>query len=256
MIKYRAVFISDIHLGSRGCKANELIDFLKSFECEHLYLVGDIIDGWKMQQNKMKWKQSHTNVIRAILNKAKNGTKVTYIVGNHDEFLRPLLRYSASFGRVEIVNSAMHIDALGKKYLVVHGDMFDGITRLAPWISFLGDRAYDILLTLNTRYNYIRHKLGFGYWSLSRWLKLKVKKALNFMFEYEKNITNYAAKRKFDGVICGHIHHASISRVNNILYMNDGDWVESLTALVEHSDGQWNIYYHASNSVGQHIESS
>jgi UDP-2,3-diacylglucosamine pyrophosphatase LpxH len=252
MDKYKSVFISDIHLGSRGCKAHELTNFLKSFECEQLYLVGDIIDGWKMQQNKMHWKQSHTNVIRSILNKAKNGTKVVYIVGNHDEFLRPLLRYSANFGRVEILNQATHLGVNGKRYLVVHGDMFDGITRLAPWISFLGDRAYDFLLNVNSKYNYIRHKLGFGYWSLSRWLKHRVKKAIDFMFEYEKNITAYALKRGYDGVICGHIHNASIHTVNEVEYMNDGDWVESLTALIEHLDGTWTIHYHAGNSIGQH----
>jgi UDP-2,3-diacylglucosamine pyrophosphatase LpxH len=250
MTAYRTIFISDVHLGSRGCKASELEKFLKENSCDTLYLVGDIIDGWKMQQNKMRWKQSHTNVLRRILDMTKKGTTVYYVVGNHDEFLRPLLRYGASFSRVAIVNSIEHVGVDGRRYLVVHGDMFDGITRLAPWISFLGDRAYDMLLNLNSHYNFVRHKLGFGYWSLSRWLKLRVKKAVDFMFRYEENICGYAKKRGYDGVICGHIHSPEIKLVGDMVYMNDGDWVESLSALVEWEDGTWEIVY-ANNSDGQ-----
>ena len=161
-----------------------------------MYLVGDIIDAWKIKQNKWRWKQSHTNVIRRVLGHAKRGTRVVYVAGNHDEFLRPFIQYGLGFGNVEVVNQCEHIGADTRHYLVVHGDMFDGITRLAPWIAFLGDKAYDIILTLNN---------------------------------------------KFNGVICGHIHHAEIKEINGIIYMNDGDWVESMTALVEHHDGQWQI---------------
>lgn len=238
---YRTIFISDVHLGTRDCKAEELNNFLKNNTCETLYLIGDIIDGWKMQQNKLRWKQSHTNVIRRILGAAKRDTKVIYIAGNHDEFLRPLLPYNIAFGNIEVHNSYDHVGIDGKKYLVTHGDLFDGITRLAPWLSFLGDKAYDFILAVNSRYNWIRRRLGFGYFSLSKYLKHRVKKAVDFIFEFEKNLALYCNKKGYDGVICGHIHCAEIKDIDNVIYMNDGDWVESCTALAEHHDGRWEI---------------
>lgn len=238
---YRSIFISDVHLGTKDCKANQLSNFLKHNTCETLYLVGDIIDGWKIQRNKWRWKQSHSNVIRRILGHAKRGTRVVYIAGNHDEFLRPLMPYGIDFGNIEVCNQIEHIGLDKKHYLVVHGDMFDGITRLAPWLSFLGDNAYDMVLALNNRFNWIRHRLGFGYWSLSKFLKVKVKRAVDFIFQFELNLANYCKKRGFDGVICGHIHHAEIKTINEVTYMNDGDWVESCTALVEQYDGSWHI---------------
>jgi len=238
---YRSIFISDVHLGTKDCKAEHLNNFLKHNTCESLYLVGDIIDGWKIQQNRWRWKQSHTNVIRRILGHAKRGTRVVWVAGNHDEFLRPLMPYGIGFGMVEVVNQTEHIGRDGRHYLVVHGDIFDGITRLAPWLSFLGDKAYDFILGLNTKISWLRHRLGFGYWSLSLYLKHRVKKAVDFIFHFEKNLTDYCKKRGFDGVICGHIHKAEIKIVDDVIYMNDGDWVESCTALVEHHDGQWEI---------------
>jgi hypothetical protein len=238
---YRSIFISDIHLGTKDSQAEKLNNFLKHNTCDTLYLVGDIIDAWKIQQNKWRWKQSHTNVVRRILSHAKNGTRVVYIAGNHDEFLRPMMSYELNFGSIEIHNQIEHIGADGKHYLVVHGDLFDGITRLAPWLGFLGDKLYDFILTLNSKFNWFRHKLGFGYWSLSRYLKYRVKKALDFMFQFEKNLAGYCKRRGFDGVIAGHIHHAEIKNVDGITYMNDGDWVESCTALVEHWNGRWEI---------------
>jgi UDP-2,3-diacylglucosamine pyrophosphatase LpxH len=238
---YRSIFISDVHLGTKDCKADQLNNFLKNNTCETLYLVGDIIDAWKIQQNRLRWKQSHTNVVRRILGHAKRGTRVIYVVGNHDEFLRPMLPYAVNFGNVEIMNQCEHIGVDGKHYLVVHGDLFDGITRLAPWLSFLGDRAYDLVLSLNSRFNWIRHKLGFGYWSLSKYLKYRVKKAVDFMFQFEKNIAAYTKKRGFDGVIVGHIHSAEIKEIDGIWYGNSGDWVESCTALCETHDGDWII---------------
>lgn len=241
--KYRTIFISDIHLGTRDCKADQLNNFLKNNTCESLYLVGDIIDGWKVKQNKLKWKQSHSNIIRRILGLAKHGTNVIYITGNHDEFLRPMIGLGMTFGKVLVYNNYTHVGVDGKTYLVTHGDLFDGITKLAPWLSFLGDKSYDVILSLNNKFNWIRRKLGFGYWSLSKFLKHKVKKAVDFMFEFEINLTNYCKKRGFDGVICGHIHHAEIKIVNDIIYMNDGDWVESMTALIEHHDGKWEIIF-------------
>ena len=238
---YRSIFVSDVHLGTKDCKAEQLNNFLKHNSCDTLYLVGDIIDAWKIQQNKWRWKQSHTNVVRRVLGHAKRGTRVVFIAGNHDEFLRPMIPYGFSFGLVEIHNQIEHIGADGKHYLVTHGDLFDGITRLAPWLAFLGDKAYDFVLMLNGKFNWIRHKMGFGYWSLSQFLKHRVKKAVDFMFKFEENLANYCKKRGFDGVICGHIHHAEIKEIDGVMYMNDGDWVESCTALVEHWDGHWEI---------------
>jgi UDP-2,3-diacylglucosamine pyrophosphatase LpxH len=241
MKTYRSIFVSDVHLGTKDCQADRLNNFLKHNSCDTLYLVGDIIDAWKIQQNKWRWKQSHTNVVRRVLGHAKRGTRVVFIAGNHDEFLRPMIPYGFSFGLIEIHNQTEHIGADGKHYLVVHGDLFDGITRLAPWIAFLGDKAYDFVLALNNKFNWIRRRLGFGYFSLSRYLKYKVKKAVDFVFKFEENLANYCKKRGFDGVICGHIHHAEIKEINGVAYMNDGDWVESCTALVEHWDGRWEI---------------
>lgn len=239
--KYRSIFVSDVHLGTRDCKADLLNNFLKHNDCDTLYLVGDIIDGWRMQQNRLRWRQSHSNVIRRVLGCAKRGTRVIYVAGNHDEFLRPMIPMGISFGRVEICNQAEHLGADGRRYLVTHGDLFDGITGLAPWLASLGDWAYDAVLWLNTRFNYIRHRMGFGYWSLSGYLKHRVKKAVDFIFQFEHNLAAYCKKRGFDGVICGHIHHAEIRDIDGITYMNDGDWVESCTALVEHHDGGWEL---------------
>ena len=238
---YRSIFISDVHLGTRDCKAEALNNFLKHNTCETLYLVGDIIDAWKIQQNKWRWKQSHTNVIRRVMGHAKRGTRVIYVAGNHDEFLRPLIPLGIGFGLIEVVNQAEHIGIDGRHYLVTHGDLFDGITRLAPWLAFLGDKLYDFVLNLNSQFNAVRRRLRLGYWSLSKYLKYKVKKASDFLFQFEQNLATYCKKRGFDGVICGHIHHAEIKEINGVIYMNDGDWVESMTALVEHYTGAWEI---------------
>jgi UDP-2,3-diacylglucosamine pyrophosphatase LpxH len=240
--KYKTICVSDTHLGSRDAKADLLNNFLKHHECDNLFLIGDIIDGWKIQQNKWKWKQSHTNVIRRILGYAKRGTRVTYITGNHDEFLRPFVN-QFSLGNIVVCNQSEYRDIDGNFLLLTHGDMFDGITRLGKWIGFLGDSAYDLVLWVNTKFNYIRHRLGFGYWSLSKFLKHKVKKAVGFVFNFEQNVTDYGRRKGYDGVICGHIHTAEIKTVDGMIYMNDGDWVESCSALVEHEDGKWEIIY-------------
>lgn len=238
---YRSIFISDVHLGSKDCKATSLLSFLSVNTCDNLYLVGDIVDGWKVQQNRWSWTQDHTNVVRKILSFSRNNTKVIYIAGNHDEFLRTFMPYDFTLGNIELHNYYSHVGADNKTYLVIHGDMFDGINRIVPWISFLGDRAYDFILRLNSKFNWIRRKLGFGYWSLSKYLKHKVKQAVNFMSKFEHNLADYCKKRNFDGIICGHIHHAEIKEIDGIQYMNDGDWVESLTALVETETGGWEI---------------
>jgi UDP-2,3-diacylglucosamine pyrophosphatase LpxH len=236
---YRTIAISDVHLGTRDCKADQLNNFLKHNTCETMYLVGDIIDAWKIQQNRWRWRQSHSNVIRRILGHAKRNTRIIYVAGNHDEFLRPLIPYGIGFGHIEIVNQAEHAGIDGKRYLVTHGDLFDGITRLAPWISFMGDRAYDFVLTLNSRFNWLRHRMGFGYWSLSQYLKRRVKKAVDFIFQFERNLAAYCKKRGFDGVISGHVHNPEIKEIDGIMYMNDGDFVESISALVETHEGDW-----------------
>ena len=240
---YRSIFVSDIHLGSRDCKAEQLNNFLKNNTCEHLYLVGDIIDGWKIEQNKWKWKKSYSDVVRRVLSLTKRGTQVIYIVGNHDSFVRPLLDHAKDFGIIKISNDATHTALNGAKYYVVHGDFFDGISRLSPWIGFLGDRSYSVALTVNNVLNWFRYRLGFGYWSLSNYLKGKVKKAINFMFHFEKTLSEYCIKRGYDGVICGHIHRPKLQIADSgFIYMNCGDWVENCTALVEHyGDGSWEI---------------
>ena len=234
---YKSIFISDFHLGTKHCKADILCDFLKYNHCEKLYLVGDVIDGWKLKK-KIYWPQSHSNVIRRILTKAKRSTRVYYIIGNHDEELRKWIKdYKLKFGKIRIKNEQVHEGADGKLYIVTHGDMFDGVTRLAPWIAWTGDHAYRTLLWINTMYNYGRRLMGLRYWSMSKFLKHNVKKAVNFIFEFERNLAKYCKSRGYDGVVCGHIHTPEIKDVNGIRYMNDGDWVESCTAIVEHDTG-------------------
>jgi len=239
--RYKSIFISDIHFGTNDCKANLLYNFLKHNTSESLYLIGDIIDGWKIKTNRFRWQQKHTDTLNLILRYAKHKGQVIYITGNHDDFLHPLIEYNISLGNVQIVNQAEYQGIDGKRYLIIHGDMFDGITKLHKWICFLGDRAYDFILNLNSKYNYIRHSFGFGYWSLSKYLKYKVKQAVNFIYQFENNLVLHCIKKGYDGVICGHIHNAEIKSINGIIYMNDGDWVESCTALVENYDGTWKI---------------
>jgi UDP-2,3-diacylglucosamine pyrophosphatase LpxH len=239
---YKTIFISDFHLGAKDCQASALDAFLKAHTCDTMYLVGDIIDGWKIQKNKFKWKQSHSNVIRRILGHAKRDTRVIYVLGNHDEFLRPYVSSGIKFGKIEIVNQISHRGIDGRRYLVVHGDLFDGITRMNRWLNFLGDSAYDFVLTVNTRYNWIRHKLGFGYWSLSKYLKHRVKRAIDFVFKFEDNLSSYCKRKGYDGVICGHIHTPEIKKIHDVIYMNDGDWQETCSALVETHSGDWLIF--------------
>ena len=232
--RVRTVWISDTHLGSKGSKAEFLLQFLKAHRFETLYLVGDIIDGWRMQKS-IYWPQAHSNVIRRILTLAKRGTKVVYVTGNHDEFLR---KYSKQeFGNIHLVNETLHETADGRKFLVLHGDKFDVIVRYHKWIAVLGDIAYNLLLVLNRWYNHIRVGLGYGYWSLSSFLKHRVKQAVNFIGDYEQALADECKQRGLDGVVCGHIHHAEIRTIDGIEYHNCGDWVESCTALIETHNG-------------------
>lgn len=238
---YKSIFISDIHLGSKGCKADLLCDFLKHNVSENLYLVGDIIDGWRLKR-KFYWLQSHTNVVRRILTASKRETKVIYVIGNHDDVFRGLLPFDMSFGNIELVNQCRHVGINGKTYMVIHGDIFDGVLRTKlQWLYHLGDFLYNILLDINILVSKVRNWFGLPHWSLSAYLKHKTKEAVSYLANFEELITEYCAKQKTDGVICGHIHHADIKTINGIEYMNDGDWVESCTALVEHYDGKWEI---------------
>ena len=235
---YRAIFISDLHLGTPGCQAEALLEFLKTHSCDTLYLVGDIIDGWQLRR-KWYWPQAHNDVVQKLLRKARKGCRVIYVPGNHDEFARDFLDHS--FGGVEVVESAVHVTADGKKLWVIHGDYFDGVIQFAKWLAYLGDTLYDWALKANRHLNYMRGRLGMPYWSLSAYLKLKVKKAVNFISDFEVAVAHEAKKQGYDGVVCGHIHHAEIRNIDGVLYCNDGDWVESLSTLVEHQDGRLEI---------------
>lgn len=241
--KYRSIWISDIHLGTRGCQADQLIDFLNNVTCDNLYLVGDIIDGWVMSTGTIYWPQSHTNVIRKVLSKAKNGCNVFYVSGNHDEFLRSYSNNLSEviLGNVSVVDEIVHISPDGKRYLVIHGDQFDIVTRYHKWVAVIGDYGYRFLIWVNTILNKVRRKWGLGYWSLSKFIKHKVKSAVNFIGEFETAVAIECKSKDVDGVICGHIHHAEIKEIDGIMYMNDGDWVESCTALVEDYDGNFSI---------------
>ncbi len=232
---YRSIWISDIHLGSRGCQAEKLLDFLKCTDSDHLYLVGDIIDGWRLKKS-WYWPQEHNDVVQKILRKARKGTNVVFVPGNHDEFARNYVNHH--FGGVEVVDRAIHETADGRRFLVIHGDEFDVVIRYAKWLALLGDGAYTLLLFINNWFNKARERMGLPYWSLSAYLKAKVKNAVKYIAEYETAIAKAAAAEGVDGVVCGHIHHAEMRQINGILYCNDGDWVESCTALVEHQDGQ------------------
>jgi len=236
--RLRTIWLSDIHLGTPGCQAHALLDFLRQHECETLYLVGDIIDGWQLRR-QWYWPQAHNDVVQKLLRKARKGTRVILVPGNHDEFARKYVGHN--FGGVDVVHDCVHQTADGRRLWVTHGDLFDGVVQHARWLACLGDTAYEFTLRLNNRFNSLRARLGLPYWSLSRYLKLKVKRAVSFISCYEVAVALEAHRRGVDGVVCGHIHHAEIRTIDGVLYCNDGDWVESLTALVEHADGQLEI---------------
>lgn len=231
----RTLFLSDIHLGTRGSQADLLLDFLKWHDAETIYLVGDIIDGWRLKKG-WYWPQAHNDVVQKLLRKARKGARLVYVPGNHDEFLRDYL--GTHLGGVELVDRAIHETADGKRLLVIHGDQFDVVVRHAKWLAYLGDHAYDFALALNTVVGKVRRKLGFEYWSLSAWAKLKVKNAVSFIGAFEQALLTEARRVGADGVVCGHIHHATIRDDQEIRYINTGDWVESCTAIVEHHDGR------------------
>lgn len=255
--KYRSIFISDIHLGSRGCKAELLCNFLKYNTADNLYLVGDIIDGWRLKK-RWHWPQEHSNVIRKILTAAKRGTQVKYIIGNHDEVFRRWLHFIPSVGNLHILNRDDYTGVDGKRYLVIHGDMFDTLMHVSSGklIMHIGDKLYDFIIQLNDIWAKIRYKLGLPYWSMSKWIKHHTKQAVSYVLSFEKLLADYCKNKGYDGIICGHIHTADIRDIDGIIYMNDGDWVESCTALVEHHDGRWEIIHWTDTSDKNNISSN
>jgi len=237
-LRFRAIFISDTHLGTPGCQAGALLDFLRRTESDYLYLVGDIIDGWQLKR-RWYWHQAHNDVVQKVLRKARKGTRVVYVPGNHDEAARHYV--GVDFGGIAIRDEAMHVTGAGTRLLVTHGDRFDAVVTCAKWLALLGDRLYTFTLKLNQHFNALRARIGLPYWSLSRFLKLRVKNAVAYIGAFEDALAREARTRGFDGVVCGHIHHAEVRMIDDVLYCNSGDWVESLTALVEADDGTLSV---------------
>jgi UDP-2,3-diacylglucosamine pyrophosphatase LpxH len=238
--RYRTLFISDLHLGTPGCQATELLEFLKSHPSDYLYLVGDIIDGWQLRR-RWYWPQSHNDVVQKLLRRARKGCRVVFVPGNHDEFARGFVGHQ--FGGIEVVEDAVHVTADGRQIWITHGDYFDGVIQCAKWLAYLGDNAYEFTLKLNRYLNHLRAKFGLPYWSLSAYLKHKVKKAVSFIGDFEVAVAHEARRRGHHGVVCGHIHRAEMREIEGVLYCNDGDWVESRTALVEHYDGHFEVLH-------------
>ncbi|MBC7734523.1 MAG: UDP-2,3-diacylglucosamine diphosphatase [Bacteriovorax sp.] len=244
LLRFRTLWISDLHLGTPGCQATALLDFLKRTECDTLFLVGDIIDGWQLRR-QWYWPQAHNDVVQKLLRKARKGTRVIFIPGNHDEFARRYLNHN--FGGIDVADEWMHETADGRQLWVTHGDLFDGVIQCAKWLAHLGDSLYEFTLRLNRHLNSLRARMGLPYWSLSKYLKLKVKRAVSYVGDFEAALAKEARKRGAQGVVCGHIHHAELRDIDGILYANDGDWVESLTALAEHADGRLEIIHWAAH---------
>jgi UDP-2,3-diacylglucosamine pyrophosphatase LpxH len=240
--RYRTIFMSDLHLGTRGCQAELTLDFLRYNDADTIFLVGDIIDGWGLKSD-WYWPQSHNDIIQALLRKVRRGARMTFVPGNHDEFARQFV--GLTFGGFEIVQDTTYATADGRCFLITHGDEFDVIVRHAKWLSLFGDWAYQVALFINRHFNRARRLLGFSYWSFSAWAKLKVKNVVNFIGGFERELASEARKRGADGVICGHVHHAEIRDIDGIEYVNTGDFVESCSVVVEHYDGKLEILYWA-----------
>jgi UDP-2,3-diacylglucosamine pyrophosphatase LpxH len=236
--RFRTIFISDLHLGTPGCQAEALVEFLKHHPSDMLYLVGDIIDGWQLRR-RWYWPQSHNDVVQKLLRRARKGCRVIYVPGNHDEFARQFL--GQHFGGIEVMEEAIHVTADGRRLWVIHGDYFDAVVQCAKWLAYVGDNLYEFSLRLNRHINSLRARLGLPYWSLSQYLKHRVKRALNFITAYEDAVAAEARRRGMNGVVCGHIHRAKMRMIGDVLYCNDGDWVESCSALVEHLNGRLEI---------------
>lgn len=246
-IRIRTLFISDVHLGTKGAQADALLELLRRYDAETIYLVGDIVDGWRLK-SVWHWPQAHNDVVQKLLRKVRKGCRLVYIPGNHDEFLRDYV--GSNFGGIEILEEAIHEGADGRRALILHGDKFDVVVRHMRWLALLGDTAYDFALYLNRHVSRVRRAMGLPYWSFSAWSKSRVKTAVNFMGAFRDAVVNEARRNDVDTVICGHIHQASIETMDGIRYMNCGDWVESCTALIEHEDGTYELVSgHASQPV-------
>lgn len=235
---FRAIWISDIHLGTPACQVDRLLDFLKHHDSEYLYLVGDVFDGWRLKRGWF-WKQGYNDVIQKILRRARKGCKVTYIPGNHDSFARDY--DGLHLGGIHICKRTEHTTVDGRRLLVMHGDEFDGAVTTAPWLAHLGSVMYDFTIWLNRGFNRVRRLFGRPYWSLSAWLKHKVKNALMYIDRFEDAVAHEARQHQAQGIVCGHIHRAAIRDFGGVTYYNTGDWVESCTALVEHVDGSMEL---------------
>ena len=246
--RYRTIWISDVHLGTRGCNDRLLIDFLDHVDSDTLYLVGDIIDGWRMKK-RFYWPERHNAIVRRVMKRAKHGTHIVYIPGNHDEMFRQFA--GMNFGGVEIRRKAIHVTADGRRLLILHGDEFDTIVLAHRWLAFLGDAAYTVLMKANVAVNAVRRRFGLPYWSLSKHAKHKVKNAVEFISRFEEAVAHEAARLDVDGVVCGHIHTAEARAFGEVVYYNDGDWVEGCTALVEHQDGRMEILHWADEMVAR-----
>lgn len=238
MAQYRTLFISDVHLGTRNCQAEMLVEFLREHDAETIYLVGDIVDFWRIKRGAI-WPQAHNDVLQKLLRKVRKGAKVIFIPGNHDEGLRDYC--GTQFGGIRIEYDAVHETADNRRYLVTHGDQFDVVVRYARWLALLGDRGYHLAMLANLPLNFVRRRLGLGYWSLSAYLKHRVKSAVNFIGDFEKSLSDEAKRRNVEGVICGHIHHAASKYFGDVHYVNTGDWVESCTAIVETETGEFKL---------------
>jgi len=238
MAKYRALFISDVHLGTSTCQAEMLIDFLREHDAEMIYLVGDIVDFWRIKRGAV-WPQSHNNVLQILLQKARNGARVVFVPGNHDDGLREYC--GTQFGGIFIERDTVHETANRSRYLIVHGDEFDVVVQNIRWLAFLGDRAYEVAQWTNWPLNFVRRRMGLEYWSLSAYLKNRVKSAVNFIGDFEKSLSDEAKRRQANGVICGHIHRAASKDMEGVHYLNTGDWVESCTAIVETHSGEFEM---------------
>ncbi len=254
--RYRTIWISDVHLGSKGCRAELLLDFLKHTESESLYLVGDIVDGWRLK-SAWYWPQTHNDVVQKLLRKAQKGTRVLFIPGNHDEFARQFVNHQ--FGGIEVHQDHTHETADGRRLLIIHGDELDAVVQSAKWLAYVGDWAYRAAIVFNVFFNLARKRLGYRYWSLSAYLKYKVKNAVAHIGRFEESVADLARQRGADGVVCGHIHHPEVREITGVLYANDGDWVESCSALVEHPNGRlellrWTVPLAERQAAGKDIE--
>jgi UDP-2,3-diacylglucosamine pyrophosphatase LpxH len=248
--RIRTLFISDVHLGTRGCQAGALLAFLKTVEPEQIYLVGDIIDGWRLKQS-WHWPQLHNDVVQKLLRRARKGIRVVLIPGNHDEFLRDYV--GSNFGGVEILEEAIHTTADGRRMLILHGDKFDTVVRNVKWLALLGDWAYDFAIFLNRHISRVRRAFGLPYWSFSAYAKQKVKRAVNFISAFEDAVIADAERHHVQAVLCGHIHQPCIRQMRGIDYLNTGDWVESCSAIFEHLDGRLELVHWDSHAIDQTV---